>query len=171
MPRIRKLPPPAPYVYLAWDVEDAPRLQVRRAPALTDDLAGTLNRFFDASGRFTGRLPDDFFRFAELVGDRPDIAVGEDALEFARRLAADAAHQVRAAEIRDQIVATRGRLPGVKAKLYPYQVEGTAFLAGTGRALLADDMGLGKTLQAIAAAAWLRTREGVRKTLIICRHP
>lgn len=166
--RIRKQPAPASYVYLAWDVEDAPRLQVRRAPALADDLAAILNRLFDASGRFKGRLPDDFFRFTELVADRPDIVVGEDATEFIRRLAADAAHKVRAAEIRDQIVATRGRLPGIKAKLYPYQVEGTAFLAGTGRALMADDMGLGKTLQAISAAAWLRAHEGVRRTLIIC---
>ncbi|HID03978.1 MAG TPA: DEAD/DEAH box helicase, partial [Desulfobacterales bacterium] len=43
-----------------------------------------------------------------------------------------------------------------------------AFLAGTGRALLADDMGLGKTLQAISAAVWLKEHEGIRKILIIC---
>jgi len=61
-----------------------------------------------------------------------------------------------------------GRLPGIHARLYPYQIEGTAFLAGTGRALLADDMGLGKTLQAISAAVWLQEHENVRKTLIVC---
>lgn len=38
------------------------------------------------------------------------------------------------------------------AELFPYQVEGAAFLAAKGRALLADEPGLGKTAQAIAAA-------------------
>ena len=166
--RIRKLPPPASYAYLAWDVEDAPQLCVRRAPSVAGDLASLVDRLFDARGIFTGRLPDDFFRFTEQIANRTDMVVGEDASEFASRMAADAAHRARAEKIHDQIMATRGRIPGVKAKLYPYQVEGTAFLAGTGRALLADDMGLGKTLQAIAAAAWLRTHEEARKTLIIC---
>jgi len=51
----------------------------------------------------------------------------------------------------------------------PYQVEGVAFLAGRGRALLADGMGLGKTLQAIAAAYWLHhRRDAVEKVLIVC---
>ncbi len=166
--KIRRLPPPTSYVYLAWDVEEAPQLSVRRAPAVAEDLSVILSRVFDASGRFTGRVPDDFFRFVDQVADRPDVAIGEDALEFARRLAADATHQIRAVKIQRRITATRGLLPDVKARLYPYQVEGVAFLAGTGRALLADDMGLGKTLQAIAAAAWLRAHEGVKKALIIC---
>ena len=48
-------------------------------------------------------------------------------------------------KIHDQIMATRGPdSRGKGLKLYPYQVEGTAFLAGTGRALLADDMGTGQ---------------------------
>ncbi len=98
----------------------------------------------------------------------PTSHLGDDALDFARHLAARAAHRLRADEIRGRILATGGRLPGVRTTLYPYQVEGVAFLAGTGRALLADDMGLGKTLQAIAAAAWLRQHEGVRRVLIIC---
>jgi hypothetical protein len=75
--RIRRLPPPASYVYLAWDVEDAPRLCVRRAPSVVDDLAAVVDRLFDARGRFTGRLPDDFFRFAEQVANRTDMVVGE----------------------------------------------------------------------------------------------
>jgi superfamily II DNA or RNA helicase len=113
-------------------------------------------------------LPEDFFRLAELVENRTDLHLGDDALDFARHLAARAAHRLRADEIRNRILATGGRLPGVRTTLYPYQVEGVAFLAGTGRALLADDMGLGKTLQAIGAAVWLRQHEGVRRVLIIC---
>ena len=113
-------------------------------------------------------ITDDFFRLAELSENRGDLQIGEDAVEFARHLATEAAHQLRAEQICGRIMATNGRLPGVKAKLYPYQIEGVAFLAGTGRALLADDMGLGKTLQAIAAAEWLCANEGVRRILIIC---
>ena len=58
--------------------------------------------------------------------------------------------------------------PGLRVKLYPYQVEGVAFLASRGRALLADEMGLGKTAQAIAAMSWLRQRGEVRRALVIC---
>ncbi|MGB5832690.1 MAG: DEAD/DEAH box helicase, partial [Thiohalocapsa sp.] len=54
------------------------------------------------------------------------------------------------------------------AKLYPYQTDGVAFLAGRGRALLADDMGLGKTLQAIAAAYWLHRHDAVERVLVVC---
>jgi superfamily II DNA or RNA helicase len=159
---------PVSYVYLAWDADDAPQLKIHRHPLLTPELERLLNGFFDTAGRFTGRMPDDFFRFTELIEDRGDVHLGEDALDYARHLAADATHRLRAEKIRAQILAGNGRLPGMKAQLYPYQVEGVAFLAGTGRALLADDMGLGKTLQAIAAASWLQEHEAVRKVLIIC---
>jgi superfamily II DNA or RNA helicase len=166
--KILELQAPISYVYLAWDVDDAPQIRLYRCPLLPPDLAGLLAGYFEASGRFTGRLPDDFFRLAELVENRADLHIGEDALDFARHLAEEATHRLRAEQIRGRIMASNGRLPGVKARLYPYQIEGVAFLAGTGRALLADDMGLGKTLQAIAAAQWLCANEGVRRVLIIC---
>lgn len=166
--KIKNLPAPLSYVYLAWDVDEAPQLQLHRSGSLTPELQDLLDGYFDAAGRFSGRLPDDFFRFSELMESRADLHLGEDALAYARQLASDATHRLRAERIRSRILAGDGRLPGVKARLYPYQIEGVAFLAGTGRALLADDMGLGKTLQAIAAASWLREHEGVRKTLVIC---
>ncbi|OQX08539.1 MAG: helicase, partial [Desulfobulbaceae bacterium A2] len=164
----RRQPAPISYVYLAWDVPEAPRLRLHRAQQLDDELRGLLDAHFDAAGMFLGRLPDDFFRLVELTGHRTDIHFGEDAVDHAQQLAAAAAQRRRADEIRGLIRAANGRLPGVRARLYPYQVEGAAFLAGTGRALLADDMGLGKTLQAIAAAAWLREHEGVRRILVVC---
>ncbi|OQY08257.1 MAG: helicase [Desulfobacteraceae bacterium 4572_123] len=160
--------PPFSYVYLAWDVENAPRISLHRTPSIEEDLEAILGRFFDSAGGFQGRLPDEFFRFREMVGERADINMGLDAIEHANHLAAAAAHKVRSREIHDRIRAYGGRLPGIRARLYPYQIEGTAFLAGTGRALLADDMGLGKTLQAIAAAAWLSEHENVQTTMIIC---
>jgi len=166
--RFRRESPPLSYVYLAWDVPEAPRLRLYRAQVLAPDLAGLLDVFFDADGMFHGRLPDGYFRLREMVGERDDIRLGEDATEYARQLATTEAQRRRSEEIRGLIRTGGGRLPGVRTRLYPYQVEGVAFLAGTGRALLADDMGLGKTLQAIAAAAWLREHEGVRRVLIVC---
>ncbi|MGW8194890.1 MAG: DEAD/DEAH box helicase [Desulforhopalus sp.] len=165
--RMKDDPAPFPYVYLAWDVEDAPQIVLKRGANISDEIESISHHYFSESGYFQGRLPEDFFLFADIVETRTDIHVGEDALRYARQLASAASRRQRSAEIKRQIQGTN-RIPGVKARLYPYQVEGVAFLAGTGRALLADDMGLGKTLQAISAATWLRHNEGVKKTLIIC---
>ncbi len=105
---------------------------------------------------------------ADQLAGRPDIDLGEDALGYARRLATQAAQLLRAREIGGRIRASGGRLPGIEARLYPYQVDGVAFLVARGRALLADDMGLGKTLQAIAAAAWMIHQGEAERILVIC---
>ncbi|MGB0714155.1 MAG: SNF2-related protein, partial [Gammaproteobacteria bacterium] len=157
-----------PYVYLNWDVDDAPRIALHRGAGVAEDLVPELDEVFDAQGLFTGRLPDDYYRLAERVEGRDDIDLGEDAAAHVRRLSAQAAHQVRARDIRERIAAGGGHIPGIKARLYPYQVAGAAFLAANGRALLADDMGLGKTLQSIAAARWLHDHAGARRILVAC---
>lgn len=159
---------PLSFVYLAWESATNPQLRLYKTPELTADLAVLLAEFFDAQGLFKARLPDDFFRLAERVAGRDDIQLGEDAQQYARQCAEDATHKLRAQQISRDIMQSHGVLPGVKAKLFPYQVEGVAFLASRGRALLADDMGLGKTLQAIAAGAWLADHAGVQKILIVC---
>ena len=56
----------------------------------------------------------------------------------------------------------------LKARLYPYQVEGALFAARAGRALLGDEMGLGKTVQAIAAAELMARHFGVQRLLVVC---
>jgi SNF2 family DNA or RNA helicase len=50
----------------------------------------------------------------------------------------------------------------------PYQLDGIAFAAGAGRAVLADDMGLGKTIQAIGVAEFLAREAGISKVLVVC---
>lgn len=159
---------PLSFVYLAWESATNPQLRLYKTPELAADLAILLAEFFDAQGLFKARIPDDFFRLAERVAGRDDIQLGEDAQRYARQCAEDAMHQLRAQQITRDIMQSHGVLPGVKAKLFPYQVEGVAFLASRGRALLADDMGLGKTLQAIAAGTWLADHAGVQKILIVC---
>ncbi len=57
---------------------------------------------------------------------------------------------------------------GLKAKLFPYQIEGVLFSAAMGRSILADDMGLGKTIQAVAMAQLMKDHMQVQKVLIIC---
>jgi ERCC4-related helicase len=159
---------PLSFVYLAWESATNPQLRLYKSPELPSDLAILLSEFFDAQGLFKGRLPDDFFRLAEQVMGRDDVQLGEDAQHYARQCAEDASHQLRAQQISREIIQSHGILPGIKVKLFPYQVEGVAFLASRGRALLADDMGLGKTLQAIAAGTWLADHAGVQKILVVC---
>ena len=166
--QIKQQPAPVSYVYLSWEVENPPHIQLHRTVEVSADLADLLDDYFDASGSFKGRMPDEFFHFSAQVRDRGDIHLGEDATAFVQRLAIQASQQVRALKIREQIEVSDGHLPGIKTKLYPYQVDGVAFLAANGRALLADDMGLGKTLQAIAAASWLMKNAGVERVLVIC---
>lgn len=165
---VKGQPVPHSYVFLDWECERPPQIRLRRGASLTAELAGELSRFFDAGGLFKGRLPEDFFALCDGLGQREDLIIGEDAAGYAQRLANDTARLSRAEAIRREILATGGILPGVRARLYPYQSEGVAFLAGNGRAMLADDMGLGKTLQAIAAAMWLKQHEAVGAVLVVC---
>lgn len=166
--KIKDQAPPIPYVYLAWDVIDAPKIRAQRVPDTSSRMGAILNRYFEASGLFRGRLPDDLHRFKNEVLGHADVHIGEDVQRYVERVAADVAHRLRAGEIRAQIARSGGVLPGIRARLYPYQVDGVAFLAANGRSLLADDMGLGKTLQAIAAATWLERNAEVARILVVC---
>jgi len=56
----------------------------------------------------------------------------------------------------------------LRAELLPFQLDGIAFAAGAGRAVLADDMGLGKTIQGIGIAELLARESAVEKVLVIC---
>lgn len=159
---------PISFVYLAWDSATEPVIRLHKAKQLDTSLADDLATFFDADSRFKGRLPDDFNYFAEKFNACDDLLIGDDALLYVRQCTEDAAHQLRGQEISQQIIQANGVLPGIKARLFPYQTEGVAFLASRGRALLADDMGLGKTLQAITAGSWLADHAGVKKILVVC---
>src|SRR5204863_1019013 len=74
----------------------------------------------------------------------------------------------RAAEIRRQPESHPLRRELLKVELLPYQLDGVAFAAGAGRAVLADDMGLGKTIQAIGVAELLAREAGISKVLVVC---
>jgi len=158
-----------PWICLDWEGEEAPGVRLHRSGTpVTDRLAALMDDYFDEAGYFIRRMPEDFLHFAELLEGVEELDIGEDALSYARRLTEQTAHQLRSERIHEQVQSSGGRIPGVRARLYPYQMDGVAFLAANGRALLADDMGLGKTLQAIAAAVWLKDNAGAERTLIVC---
>ncbi|MDD2761849.1 MAG: SWIM zinc finger family protein, partial [Methylomonas sp.] len=137
---------PVSFVYLAWESATRPLIRLQRRADIAEDLVAVLAEFFNEQGLFVGRLPEDFFRFSQRVYGREDFLLGDDAVQYAQQCAEDAARVLRGLEIKQTIRQSDGLLPGLKVKLFPYQVEGVAFLASRGRALLADDMGLGKTL-------------------------
>lgn len=159
---------PVSFVYLAWESATDPVIRLHKANDIEEKLNTELAEHFDAELRFTGRIPEDFNFFAEKFHAREDLQIGEDVLLQVKQRSEDAIHHLRAQEISQQIMQSNGILPGIKARLFPYQTEGVAFLASRGRALLADDMGLGKTIQAIAAASWLTDHSGVNTILVIC---
>jgi superfamily II DNA or RNA helicase len=156
------------FVYLAWDIPNAPRIRLHRATAIDNDLKIILDEFFDSNGFFRGKLPSDFFTFQNQCSPHEGLILGKDALNYVHLIYEEEEHRLEANLIKDRIIHSGGRLNGLKAKLYPYQTEGVAFLASTKRALLADDMGLGKTIQAIAAAQWLMDEGKSVRTLIVC---
>ena len=127
-----------------------------------------LEGHFDPDGVLRGELPEAVFALEAELADRDTVYLGADVLRLAREAAADDARARRGSRLTAAIHATGGRLPGIRATLYPYQVEGVAFLVSTERAVLADDMGLGKTLQAIAASAWLVDEGRAERVLVVC---
>jgi superfamily II DNA or RNA helicase len=101
-------------------------------------------------------------RLGTSVTIYPDAEAYIQQLLFQQRMAA------LVTEIRENPAAHPLRQTLLKADLRPYQLDGIAFAAGAGRAILADDMGLGKTIQGIGVAELLARHAAVEKVLIIC---
>jgi hypothetical protein len=150
------------------DRRDAPRIRLllpaQTSPAVTKLAA----EFFDRSGHFRGDPVEDFARFRDRARRLRKLVVHDDAVDLSRTLAADRQRRRRRAEVHRAVLQNGVHVPGFANALYPFQLEGTAFLAAAGRALLGDEMGLGKTVQAIAAERILHDRGEVRRTLVVC---
>ncbi len=113
-------------------------------------------------------LPDLLKRLARLQRLGHDVTIYPDAEEFIQQQTACARLEAATAEIRRNPATHPLRTTLLKLPLLPYQLDGIAFAAGTGRAILADDMGLGKTMQGVGTAELLAREGEVRKVLIIC---
>jgi hypothetical protein len=157
--------PSTSFVHLDWSCPEPPEIRLRRGTA---DPPDWLDEHFDAEGRLRDALPDALHRLQQAARRNGGLTVTSDAAQYAVRFTEEAERRKSAAALAEEIRASDGQLPGIRARLYPYQVEGVAFLAASRRALLADDMGLGKTLQAITAAAVLHRYRGLERALVVC---
>jgi superfamily II DNA or RNA helicase len=113
-------------------------------------------------------LPDLLKRIRRLEAQDIPVKVYPDAEEYIQTRLLQQRIAATCAEIRrnPRSHPLRGSL--LKVEVLPYQLDGVAFAAGAGRAILADDMGLGKTLQGIGVAELLAREAGIRKVLIVC---
>ena len=111
------------------------------------------------------RLVDGLKRLERLGRN---VTVYPDAEELIQRRLFERHMADRMAEIRASAARHPLRRELLKVELLPYQLEGAAFAAGVGRAVLADDMGLGKTIQGVAAAEILAREAGIARVLVVC---
>ena len=102
----------------------------------------------------------------ENAGHRVEIY--PDAEKFIRNRLLHARVQSTCREIRSNPTNHPLRETLLDAKLLPYQLDGIAFAAGAGRAILADDMGLGKTIQGIGVAELLAQHADIERVLVVC---
>jgi hypothetical protein len=113
-------------------------------------------------------LHDLMQRLAKLQKLDQEITVYPDAEEFIQqRLVQERMHGKTAAIRRDPFNHPL-RKTLLKIPLLPYQLDGIAFAAGAGRAVLADDMGLGKTIQGVGTAEFLAREAEIKKVLVVC---
>jgi superfamily II DNA or RNA helicase len=113
-------------------------------------------------------LPDLLERLRRLEAAGHGVTIYPDAEQYIETQLKQQRLAAKAAEIRKDPRSHPLRTTLLSAELLPYQLDGIAFAAGAGRAVLADDMGLGKTVQAIGLAELLAREIGVRRVLIVC---
>jgi SNF2-related domain/Helicase conserved C-terminal domain len=113
-------------------------------------------------------LHDLLKRLKKLQKLGREVAVTPDAEEFIEQRMAQERLRKVADDIRLDPVHHPLRATLLNVPLLPYQLDGVAFAAGAGRAILADDMGLGKTIQGVGTAEFLAREAEIGKVLVIC---
>ncbi len=157
--------PPASYLHLVFEPEKSVGMRLwAGARPVERRLAA---RFFGAEGRLRGALQDAWPELARAAVEA-GVEVPAEVVRLGERLTETARLERRRRAVEAEVRAAGAEQAGLRRRLYPYQVDGVAFLTSRGRALLADEMGLGKTAQAIAAMVQLVRRGEVRRTLIVC---
>lgn len=96
------------------------------------------------------------------------VTIFPDAEQFVQRQLVHARVRSECDKIRKKPEKHPLRKKLLNAELLPYQLDGIAFAAGAGRAILADDMGLGKTIQGIGVAELLSQLADISRVLIVC---
>jgi SNF2-related domain/Helicase conserved C-terminal domain len=113
-------------------------------------------------------LHDLIKRLGQLEKLGREVTVFPDAEEFIQQRLFQERIREKTAAMRRDPAGHPLRKTLLKIPLLPYQLDGIAFAAGAGRAILADDMGLGKTIQGVGAAEFLAREAEIRKVLVVC---
>ncbi len=107
-------------------------------------------------------------RIRQLEQQAHPVQIYPDAEEYIQQRLFQENIEAKVAAIRANPGTHPLRKELLKTELLPYQLDGIAFAAGRGRAILADDMGLGKTIQGVGVAEFLARETDIRKVLVIC---
>jgi len=127
-----------------------------------------LKRLLPLKGKPIENMKDLISRIRHVENEGISVTVYPDAEEYINRRLFQDRMADEVASIRKDPVNHPLRKTLLKTELLPYQLDGIAFAAGAGRAVLADDMGLGKTIQGIGLAEFLSRQASITKVLIIC---
>ncbi len=119
-------------------------------------------------GRSITDCRDLLQRIRQLESSGYPVQIYPDAEEYIQQRLFQDQIQSKVAAIRACPASHPLRTELLKTELLPYQIDGIAFAAGAGRAILADDMGLGKTIQGVGVAELLAREVDIRKVLVIC---
>ncbi len=149
------------HVHYGRDLE----LRVLPPDRLDDALAKIVRPLV---GRPVEDVRDLVKRIGQLEAAGHEVIVYPDAEEYIQQRLFQTHIESLVAEIRRDPANHPLRKELLNVELLPYQLDGIAFAAGAGRALLADDMGLGKTIQGIGVAELLRREANIRRVLIVC---
>ena len=133
----------------------------RKNPSV-DEIVG------DLVDQSTSDVRDVLRRIGALETKGRDLHIYPDAEDFIQRKLMCEQLSGKCEEIRLDPAGHPLREELLNVQLLPYQLDGIAFAASAGRAILADDMGLGKTIQGIGTAELLSQWAGIRRVLVVC---
>jgi superfamily II DNA or RNA helicase len=140
-------------------------LRLMTPDRLDDEVAKVMAPLRD---RAIDDLPDLLRRLTRLQQLGAEVVVAPDAEEFIEQRLFQERMSAKMADIRRDPATHALRHTLLKVPLLPFQLDGIAFAAGAGRAVLADDMGLGKTIQGVGVAELLAQEAEIKKVLVVC---
>ncbi|HUF63009.1 MAG TPA: DEAD/DEAH box helicase [Verrucomicrobiales bacterium] len=153
-------------VYALYEGET--RIGIEIPAGLPSELQGLLKPWRQRCARSPEEMLEIVGLIGELVRRNIDFAVYPDAEEILNGVAHRKRFERLVAAIRSNPAGHPLRRELLRVELLPYQLDGIAFAAGAGRAILADDMGLGKTVQGIGMAELLARFTGIQRVLVVC---
>jgi len=136
-------------------------LPSRKNPAITEIIG-------DLADRSTQNVADVMRRIEALETTGRDLQIYPDAEAYIQRALTCEQLTQRCQAIRRDPASHPLQDELLSVRLLPYQLDGIAFAASAGRAILADDMGLGKTIQGIGTAELLSRWTGIERVLVVC---